>query len=143
MTKVLPSKEKAHLAVAAVRVIQHRQGRPPEPAEISEMLGWGSEETHVVLRGLVDAGIVTMHKTPFEAHYEISDHLKIEELPAEADREKLRDEVDAFHERSKSKQQKMEELLKSGDLDEKKKQELDSLEKDFAEFKKKSSKPPL
>ncbi len=136
MADVRPSREKAHLVVAAIRVIEHQRGRSPMPEEVSQLLEWGNEETHVVLRGLVDAGILRMHATPFEAHYEITDYQKISDLPAEADKEMLQDEVEKFQRESKSRHEKMERLLKSGGMS-KKERRIEALEKQFADFKKK------
>jgi hypothetical protein len=143
MSDVLPSKEKGHLAVAAIRILSHQLGRPPSPSEIGELVDWGDEETHVVLRGLVDAGILQMHETPFEAHFEIADHLKLEALVPEAEKAVLRTEVDAFQKNRQSKQKKMEKLLTSGGLDKKKTEEMEALEKQFADFKKKGRRPPI
>ncbi|MCK4304819.1 MAG: hypothetical protein KAY24_11330 [Candidatus Eisenbacteria sp.] len=143
MTDVRPSREKGHLAVAAIRVIRHQQKRPPSPDEIGDLLGWTGEETRVVLGGLVDVGILHMQKTPFEVHYDISDHLKLEELVVEADKAALQEEVDSFKQRSKSKQKKMEQLLKSGGIDERKSRQMKALEEQFADFKKTPPQPPI
>ena len=143
MADVLPSREDGHLAVAAIRVLRHQQGRPPSPAEIEKLLGWGDEQTHVVLRGLVGGGILRMHETPFDAHFEIDDHGKLDDLLPEAEQSALGSEVDEFKQRARSRQDKMADLLASGDLKTDKSKEMESLEKQFAEFKKKAPRPPM
>ncbi len=143
MADIRPSREDGHLVVAAIRILRYRQGNPPTPAEIGEMLDWGDEQTHVALRGLVDAEILRMHKTPFDVHYEIGDHHKVDSLTPEAEREALQDEVKDFQRRSASRHKELEALLNSDTLEKQKKEKLKSLEEQFADFKKKKPGPPL
>lgn len=138
MPDTRPSREKAHLVVAAVRLIHHRIGQPPRPVEIADLLGWGLEETLTAVRGLADAGILLLHETPFEIRLEIRDHLKIEELPAEAEKAALRGEVDEFRRKSKERKEALDRMFGSGERDRKRKTELDDLEKEFQKFRKKS-----
>lgn len=142
MPKVLPSREKGHLAVAAIRVLRHRDGKPPRPAEIAELLGWGDEEIHVVLRGLADAGILRMHETPFEVRLEIGDHGKLEDLPAQKEKAALKSEVAKFQRKSKRRKEELDHLFESGEVERKKKQAVESLEEQFEEFRKKTRRPP-
>jgi hypothetical protein len=140
---LLPSQKRAHLAVAAIRIAQHRGGRPPRADEIAALVGWGDAETLVVLRQLVDFGVLLMHETPFEARFEVEDHRKIEALP-EAEKEgELQEEVDSFHRKSKSRQKVLDEMFSTGELEKRKKKEMEELEKQFSEFKKKKTRPPL
>lgn len=141
MADVLPSREKGHLAVAAIRVIAHRQNTPPTPADIAEMLDWGDEETHVVLRGLVSVGIVHLQQTPFEAHYEVADHVKLEELPREEDKERLENEVADFQRRTRSKHAEIEKLFEEDEAGKKRREKMKALEQEFANFKKKPPRP--
>ncbi len=143
MTDVRPAREKGHLAVAAIRVLHHQQGTPPSPDQIGGLLDWGDEETHVVLHGLVEAGILKLHKTPFDAHYEVGDHLELEDLATADEQEGLQDEVEDFQRRSRSKQEKMEELLRSGGVGKEKSKQMEELEKQFSEFKKEPPRPPI
>jgi len=140
---LLPSREDGHLAVAAIRVLRHREGRPPTPRDIADLLGWTEEETRVVLRGLSSAGILTVHETPFEIRFEVAAHLMLEELPAEANKEALESEVESFRQRALTKQEQLERMLSGGEIDKKKKKKLDDLEKEFADFKKKKPGPPI
>ena len=143
MADVLPSKERGHLAVAAIRVIAHRQSAPPTPVEIAELLEWGGEETHVVLRGLVSVGIVHLQETPFEAHYEVADYAKLEALKLEAEKEVLEDEVADFQRRSRSKHADLEKLFEEDEAGKRKREKMEALEKEFTDFKKKPRHPTL
>lgn len=141
MSKVLPSREKGHLAVAAVRVLDHLHASPPSAAQIAELLAWGDEETHFVLRGLIDSGILREHETPFEPHYELIDHLLLESLTPEAEKEVLGEEVEDFKRRFKSRHEQIEQMFRSGEQEQQRKAKRDSLEQQFADFKKKKPRP--
>ena len=143
MADLLPSRENGHLAVAAIRILRHREGRPPTPQEVAALLGWTEEETRVVLRGLSSAGILSVHETPFEIRFEITAHEKVDALPAEASKEALESEVENFRQRALTKQEQLERMLLGGEMDKKKKEKLDNLEKEFADFKKKKPGPPI
>ncbi len=143
MTDRLPSQEDGHLAVAAIRVLRNKQTRPPTPEEIAALLEWTEEETRVVLRGLTKVEILSMHETPFEIRFDLIDHAGLEDLPTEGSKEHLDDEVASFKRRSQSRQEKLEEMLTGGEMDKKKQEKLDALEREFSDFKKKKPKPPL
>ena len=142
MADVRPSWEKGHLVVAAIRVCRHQKGTPPGPKEIAALLEWGSEETHAVLLGLVKSEVITLHESPFEAYYEIKDHLRLEELPREAEQDALEDEVEEFKRSSQSKQDELERMFDDGDMDKKKKKQLENLEDEFSKFKDSSRRFP-
>jgi hypothetical protein len=140
---LLPSQPKAHLAVAAIRVAQHRGGRPPRPDDITLLLGWGDAETLVVLRQLVDFGVLRLHETPFEARFEVIDHRRIEDLPL-ADREgELQEEVETFHRKTETRRKELDKMFSSGEMERRKKKEMEELEKQFSEFRKKKPRPPI
>lgn len=141
MSRVLPSRERGHLAVAAVRLLCHLHASPPSAAQIGELLAWGDEETHFVLRGLIDTGILREHQTPFEPHYDLSDHHLVESLRPEAEKEVLGDEVEDFKRRVKSRHEQIESMFRSGEQEKQKQAKQSSLEQQFAEFKKKKPRP--
>jgi hypothetical protein len=142
VAKTLPTQARGHLLVAALRVLRHSHGMPPHPEEIATLLGWGVEETYVVVRELVDHGVLRMHETPFEVRLDLIDHHKLDELPVE-EGEALQEEVDQFRVADRSRKDKLDEMFKSGEIDERKRQQAEALEKQFAEFRKKKPRPPL
>ena len=142
MVDVRPTREKGHLVVAAIRVHRHKAGTPPGPKDIAELLEWGVEETHVVLHGLVIADILILHESPFEACYEIKKYPLLEELPGEEEQDALEDEVVEFKRANKSKQDELEKMFDSGEVEEKKKSQMENLEEDFSRFKEKSRRFP-
>ncbi|MCK4413007.1 MAG: hypothetical protein KAY32_05650 [Candidatus Eisenbacteria sp.] len=139
MTKVLPSRAKGHLVVAAMRILEHREGRGPRSDEISALLEWGHEETLVVLRGLVDTGVLRMNETPFEVRFERADHLRLEELPAQENERELQNEVEEFQRRSRSRKEELDKMFQAGEGARQRKEKVASLEEEFSEFRKKKA----
>jgi len=142
MAPVLPSQELGHLLVAAVRILQHKQGTPPKPEEAAELLAWETERAYFVVRGLVDVGALQMHETPFEVRVEIADARAIERLPEETSEGALNDEVDAFRRADQSRKEELEKLFSSGELERRKQEETAELEKQFERFRQQKRQPP-
>lgn len=130
-----PSRSQAHVVVAAVRVLTHKLNRPPSIEEIAELLGYSNEITGHLVRVLEARAIVHTIKSPFDVRVEIHEHLKIEELPIEDTGPGLQDEVDEFHKRFQQKQEALQNLFDSGELEAKKKKRLAGLEDELKTFK--------
>src|SRR5262245_61133436 len=130
-----PPRAQAHLVVAAVRVLAHQTGRPPSIEEVADLLGWARELTGPLARGLEAHAIVRLLKSPFDVRLEIADHLAIEKLPVEDTGPGLKDEVEAFHEQFKKKQEELQNLFDSGEVEKRKQERLQGLEDELKGFK--------
>jgi hypothetical protein len=126
---------RAHLLVAAVRVLTHKTGRPPAIEEAAELLGWSREFCGHVSRGLEAQHILITLKSPFDVRLDVGDHLRIEELPEDDSGPRFKDEVDAFHEQFKKRQEDLQNLFDSGELEARKKERLAGLEDELRDFK--------
>src|SRR5512145_925482 len=62
---IKPNYHEAHLIVAAVRVLSHRDQRPPTPEEVASLLGITSEKVHIVVHELGGLGVLRLLKSPF------------------------------------------------------------------------------
>jgi len=131
----IPPRSEAHLLVAAVRVLAHKTGRPPAVDEVAELLGWSRELTGHLSRGLEAQGILQALTSPFDVRLEIADHLAIENLPVEDTGPGLRDEVEAFHEQFKKKQEELQNLFDSGEHEKRKQERIEGLENELRDFK--------
>jgi DNA-binding transcriptional regulator GbsR (MarR family) len=131
----VPARPQAHLVVAAVRVLQHQLGRPPAIEEVAEILRQSKELTGHLVRALEACGIVHTIKSPFDVRVEVRDHLEVEKLPLEETGPGLEDEVEEFHKRFQKKQEALQNLFDSGELDQKKKQKHESLDDELRNFK--------
>ncbi len=138
-----PDYAQGHLVVAAVRILEHRHAKPPTMEEIGELLAVSHEVVGAVARALRDHGIVKILETPFDTRVEVTDHLKLEDLPREARTAAMKGEVDAFLERTRSKHEKVEDLFKSGQYQEEKKKKFAGLEDQLKDFHKKKVHDPF
>jgi hypothetical protein len=138
-----PDYAQGHLVVAAVRILEHRHGKPPTMEEIGELLAVSHEVVGAVARALRDHGIVKILETPFDTRVEVTDHAKLEELHREARTAAMKGEVDAFLERTRSKHEKVEDLFKSGKYQEEKKKKFAGLEEQLKDFHKKKVRDPF
>lgn len=73
-----------HLFVAAIRILEHRNGAPPALDQICDLLGFGAEQSALVSRRLVEDGIIKQVEGAFDGRWTVEDYLKLEELPRDA-----------------------------------------------------------
>src|SRR5262245_26461463 len=130
-----PPRAQAHIVVAAVRVLVHKTGRPPAIEEVAELLGWSRELCGHLCRGLEAKGMLTTLKSPFDVRLEVADHTLIDALPVEDTGPGLKDEVEAFHEQFKKRQEELQGLFDAGEHEERKKKRLAGLEDELRDFK--------
>ena len=138
-----PDYAQGHLVIAAVRILEHRNGKPPTYEEIGGLLGISHEVIGAVARALRSHGAVKILETPFDTRLEVDDHTLLENLPREQTTAAMKGEVDAFLERSRSKQEDIESLFKSGEYEKKKKEKFAGLDQQLKDFKKKKISDPF
>ncbi|KAB2928001.1 MAG: hypothetical protein F9K24_22305 [Leptonema illini] len=120
----------AHLFVAAVRILQHRQHSPPAVEEVGEMLGISVELAHAIRRRLTDLGILQSLTDPFTTKVSVADHLAIEKLPkVEREENALARELEKFHASKKDMDKKVADI--QAELERKKKAMFADVEKMF------------
>ena len=138
-----PSYDEGHLVVAAVRVLEHRNEKPPTMEEIGELLGISHEVIGAYARALQSHQIVKILETPFETLVEIAEYEKLEDLPREHVGSAMKSDVDAFLERSRSKKEDIDELFKSGEFEKEKKEKFADLDEQLKSFKDKKVVDPF
>lgn len=102
--------QEGHLFVAAIRILEHQNGTPPVMNEISELLNFSVEQTGLISRRLVDAGIVKIVESAFGDRWGVDDHLKIESLPKEAATSQIDDALKQFKAEKSKMAQKIEAI---------------------------------
>jgi len=127
MTKANLDRRDAHLIVAAIRVLGHRNQRSPRPDEIAELLDWPEPMVRLQAVRLQDLGAVTLVESAFETHVEIRDHLAIEALP-EVAAEALAEDLAAFDRRKQAETEKMARLFDDGTFAQERQARLDKME---------------
>jgi len=138
-----PNYDQGHLVVAAARVLAHNLEKPPTMEEIGGLLKISHEVVGAVARALESRGIVKIHKTPFDTRLEVTDHTLLEELPRDDSGADMKGEVEAFLERSKEKQEKMEKLFGEEEYQKRKQKKQADLEAQLREFQKKKAVDPF
>ncbi len=86
----------AHLFVAAVRVLDHRDGAPPSLEAVCRLLDYSDEKGSYLLNRLKDPGIVAVVKSGFNDRLVVANHLAIEDLPRTTEESRLEQELKRF-----------------------------------------------
>jgi hypothetical protein len=107
-----------HLFVAAIRIVEHQTGSPPELKEISKLLHFSNEQTGLISRRLQEAGIVKVVESAFGNRWGVADHLAIENLPKDATTSQMDEALKQF----KAEKSKMDEKIESFKVQQAKKQ---------------------
>jgi hypothetical protein len=131
--RVRPSREQAHVIVAGVRVLAHRDSVPPRAAEVAELLGLAPEILGVAVRELVELGVLREVADAYGARLEIGDHLKIEELTAGGG-PAMQSEMKSFSERKREREEALRQQF-ADDLKSDKKGKFSKLEEDLKKFR--------
>ncbi|HPC47947.1 MAG TPA: hypothetical protein PLW83_07860 [Deltaproteobacteria bacterium] len=110
---MLPRDEytQAHLFTSAIRLFEHLKGRPPSLEGLSDVLGASIEELSLLSRKLEEKGIIGVVATGGQYRFIVKDHLKIEDLPRDAEPVGLEDEITRFRSRQESRLRELEESL--------------------------------
>jgi len=132
----------AHLLIAAVRVLAHREGRSPRPDEVAELLGLPEAAIRLQTAALQEIGAVTLVESAFEQHLEIRDHLAVEELAAGSGPELSADLAD-FDRRKQEEAEKMARLFDDGTFRDHHEQKLRKMDEDLRAFHRKKPENPF
>ncbi len=100
-----------HLFVAAIRVLENRNGSPPTLAQIAQLLSISTEQTGLISRRLSDCGIIEQVEGAFGERWGIQDHLKLEELPRVMDATELDSALKKFQAERQKMAQKVESII--------------------------------
>ncbi len=130
--------ESAHLFVAAIRLLTHKDQSPPDTDQVGEMLGLSKEKGGLICRRLEEIGVIEVVKGAFGVRLFVRDHLKIEDLPKEDGPDRLQDELHKFQAAQKNVASRIESMR--ADQKKKKKNLFEEMEKKLrAEIEKKNS----
>ncbi|MDY6903863.1 MAG: hypothetical protein SWH61_04180 [Thermodesulfobacteriota bacterium] len=112
--------KKAHLIVAAVRVLSHRKNRAPSVEDVCQCLNASSEHVHMICRRLEASGILEAVTGVEGARWFVRDHTAIEELSDDTPKSGIEEELAQFKKEQQARDQKIEAMKKS-EADRKKK----------------------
>ena len=124
----------AHLFVAAIRVCEHQMTSPPTIGDISKILAMSLERSNYVCRKLEELGIIESVEGSYGNRLFVRDHLRIEDIPRDANETQLDEELQKFKDSQKALTEKIETIQAQqakkkkdlfAEMEKKLKQELD------------------
>jgi hypothetical protein len=136
------NREEGHLVIAAIRVLAHRHGRPPAPAEIAELLDLPEATVRLQLAALHDLGAVAMIESAFATHAEIRTHQLVDELPP-ADERELSSDLAEFDRRKQEEAERMARLFSDGEHEKRRSERFGKMDRDLADFRKRKPRNPF
>jgi hypothetical protein len=98
----------AHLMVAAIRVYEHLNSRPPTVDDVCRVINFSTEQGHFICRKLQEIDIVKAVEGSYGIRLFINDHLKLEDLPRTDPENKLEDDLKKFQDTQKAFSRKIE-----------------------------------
>ncbi len=100
--------DEAHLLVAAIRIFEHLNSRPPNVDDLCRTLRLSIESGNFICHKLEELGIINAVEGTYGARWYVGDHLKIEEIPRGKSEHKFEEELKKFQDHQKAFSQKIE-----------------------------------
>jgi hypothetical protein len=136
------TKAEAHLVVAGVRVLEHRESRSPNPEQLAELLGESPSAIRLQLAWLNERGVVALVESAYDTHVEIRDYLQIEDY-TEAEGPDITEDLADFDRRKQEEAEKMAHLFDSGEHEQKQRDKLEKMGEDLNDFRRRKPKNPF
>jgi hypothetical protein len=102
--------KKAHLVVAAIRLLEYQSDSSPSIEKVCRMLSFSIEQGNLIVRRLQDLGIVDITHGAFGTHLFIQNHLAIENIQKGEQEDKLAHELEKFQTAQKERSKKFESI---------------------------------
>jgi len=98
----------AHIMVAAIRVFEHTNSRPPTIEDLCQTVNFSIEKGNFLCRKLEELDVIEAVEGSYGTRLFVRDHLKIEDIPRTEPENNFEDELQKFQENRKTFSQKME-----------------------------------
>ena len=98
----------AHLMVAAIRVFEHKNSRPPTIQELCQTIEFSIEKGNFICRKLEELDIIEAVEGSYGTRLFVRDHLKIEDIPRGESDNHFEEELKKFQDNRKAISQKIE-----------------------------------
>lgn len=134
------TRKEAHLLVSAIRVLEHKLDRPPEPSEIAQLVDLDESSVRMQINILSEAEIILLVESAFSSHVEIKDHLLIESLAEEAGPE-ISEDLAAFDLKKEEEARRLADLFASGEHERKRQEKYRLMDEELEGFRDRK-KPP-
>ena len=100
----------AHLLVAAIRVFEHINARPPTIEDLCQTINFSIEKGNFICRKLEELDIIEAVEGSYGTRLFVRDHLKIEDIPRGEPDSNFEDELKKFQDSRKAFSQKIETI---------------------------------
>lgn len=98
----------AHLMVAAIRVFEHINSRPPTIDDLCGMINFSVEKGNFICRKLEELDVIEAVEGTYGTRLFVRDHIKIEDIPRGETENNFEDELKKFQQNQKAISQKVE-----------------------------------
>lgn len=132
----------AHLILAAIRILDHLNQRPPTPAEIAELIQGSESAVRLQLALLQDLGAAVLVDSAYETHAEVKDHTLIDHL-AEDDGPAISEDLAAFDRMKEEEAEKMAHLFDSGEHEDRRQKKMADMDDELKQFRKEKPANPF
>ncbi|MFO8084099.1 MAG: hypothetical protein R6U27_07260 [Desulfobacterales bacterium] len=102
--------KKAHLVVAAIRLLEHQNTNSPSIEKVCRMLSFSIEEANLIIRRLKDMQIINVTEGAFGTRLFIQNHLAIENIRHDEQEDKMAHELEKFQKSQKERLKKIESI---------------------------------
>ncbi len=101
---------KAHLIVAAIRILEHQNSTLPSIDDVCMTLSFSLEHGHFLCKKLQELDIINLVEGAYGNRLFVNNHLKIEEIPKGTKGSKLEEEIKKFQSTKKDYSEKIESI---------------------------------
>ena len=93
---------RAHVTVASVRLLDHRNGVPPSVKEVAEAVSYSLEEIQSICNLLEEMGVLRVVKGGVEERLFVQDPVPLESLSREKQKTQMEEEIKQFEAKRKA-----------------------------------------
>jgi hypothetical protein len=98
----------AHLVVAAIRILAHKNSTPPSIDQVCQIISFSLEQGNFICKKLKKIGIIEVVEGAFGNRLFIKNHMKIEEITKGKKEDKLEEALKKFQNSRKDFSKKIE-----------------------------------
>lgn len=99
---------KAHLVVAAIRILEHKDTVSSSIEKVCQMISFSLEHGNLICKKLDEMGIIELVEGAYGTMLFVKNHLKVEEIPRGVGESKLEEEIKKFQNGKKGLSKKIE-----------------------------------
>ncbi len=98
----------AHLIVAAIRILEHRNSSPPSVENVCDTLSVSLEQGNLLFRKLEELEIIEVVEGPYGTRLFVRNHVMIEEIPKDSKKSGIEEAIKQFQNTKKDYTKKIE-----------------------------------